>query len=145
MATQHTLTIKRFSAGLCALLFAYASMSSAFADKKGIPNDSSVADISEWIVVCGPLEFSVTSNTKELSNILLVFDDGEGTFDDGTWEKFEIEDGILVFIHSYDDARRVVTAFVKAGSEKSDKNPLYGNHKLGFEFNCPTDPTDAGA
>ena len=139
MTTQYTLAIKRFITGLCALLFAYASMSSAFADKNGIPNKNSVADISGWIAECGDLKFSVESDTKELSNILLVFNDG-------TWEKFEIEDGNLKFEYSYDltESRRVGTAFVKAGSYKTAKDPLYGNKKLGFEFNCD-DPTDSGA
>jgi hypothetical protein len=112
-------------------------MSTAFADKKGIPNDNSVADTGGWIVVCQP-NFSVKSDTKELSNILLVFNDG-------TWEKFEIEDGILEFEYVYETATSptVVTAFVKAGSYKTAKDPLYGNKKLGFEFNCD-DPTDSG-
>ena len=138
MATQYTLTIKRFITGLCALLFACASMSTAFADKKGVPNDNSVADIGGWTVVCEP-HFSVKSDTKELSNILLVFNDG-------TWEKFEIEDGILEFEYAYETATSptVVTAFVKAGSYKTAKDPLYGNKKLGFEFNCDGS-TDSGA
>ena len=93
MTSQYTLTIKRFVTGLCALSFAFASMSTAIADKKGIPNENSVADITNWIAECGDLAFSVTSDTKELSNILLVFNDG-------TWEKFEIEDGNLSFIHT---------------------------------------------
>jgi hypothetical protein len=105
-------------------------MSTAFADKKGIPNENSVADIANWNVDCGGPEFSVTSDTKELSNILLVFNDG-------TWEKFEIEDGNLTFTYTYEPPeRRVVTAFVKAGSYKSAKNELYGGQKLGFEFEC---------
>ena len=138
MTAQYTLALKRFITGLCALLFAYASMSTAFADKKGIPNDNSVADISGWTVVCEPY-FRVTSDTKELSNILLVFNDG-------TWEKFEIEDGNLKFEYSYDltESRRVDTAFVKAGSYKTAKDPMYGNKKLGFEFNCD-DSTNPGA
>ena len=130
MATQHTLTIKRFSAGLCALLFAYGSMSTAFADKKGMPNENSLTDTTGWIVDCGITAFSVTSDTKELSNALLVFDDG-------TWEKFEIEDGNLIFTYDYGaEPRRVVTAYVKAGSFKTAKNPLYGDKKLGYEFDC---------
>lgn len=138
MTTQHTLTIKRFSAGLCALLFAYASMSSAFADKKGVPNDSSVADVTGWTVVCGLDEFSVESNTKELSNILLVFNDE-------TWEKYEIEDGNLTFTYTYEDpTRKVVTAFVKAGSEKTAKDDRYGGNKLGYEIMCG-DSTNPGA
>lgn len=138
MTTQYTLTIKRFITGLCALSFACASMSTAFADKKGIPNDNSVADIGGWTVVCEP-HFSVESDTKELSNILLVFNDG-------TWEKFEIEDGNLKFEYTHDltGTRRVDKAFVKAGSYKTAKDPLYGNKKLGFEFNCDGS-TDSGA
>ncbi len=131
MTAQYTLTTKRIITGLCAVLFTYASMSSALADKNGVPDKNSVADISGWIAECGDLEFSVESDTKELSNILLVFNDG-------TWEKFEIEDGNLKFEYSYalTESRRVDTAFVKAGSYKSEKDPLYGNKKLGFEFNC---------
>lgn len=131
MATQHTLTIKRFSAGLCALLLAYASMSTAFADKKGAPNANSLTDTSNWIADCGVEAFTVTSDTKELSNVLLVFGDG-------TWEKFEIEDGNLSFTYTYGDTetRRVATAYVKAGSFKTEKNPLYGGKKLGYQFDC---------
>ena len=137
MTTQHTLTIKRFSAGLCALLFAYASMSTAFADKKGMPNENSLTVISGWTVVCEP-DFSVTSDTKELSNILLVFNDE-------TWEKYEIEDGNLTFTYTYEDpTRKVVTAFVKAGSEKTAKDDRYGGNKLGYEIMCG-DSTNPGA
>ncbi|MGB5332375.1 MAG: hypothetical protein WBM64_08250 [Woeseiaceae bacterium] len=109
-------------------------MSTAFADKKGMPNPNSVADITNWEVDCGGPEFSVISDTKELSNILLVFNDG-------TWEKFEIEDGNLTFTYTYEPPeRRVVTAFVKAGSVKTEKDDRYGGKKLGFEFDC-TDTT----
>ena len=139
MTTQHTLTIKRFITGLCALLFACASMSSAFADKKGMPNKNSRTDIDGWTVECEDTYFRVESDTKELSNILLVFINGT----DGTWEKFEIEDGILEFKYTYGltESRRVDTAFVKAGSYKTDKNPDYGNNKLGYEIPCG-DSTD---
>jgi len=136
MTIQYTLTIKRFITGLCALLFAYASISSAFADKKGFPNENSLTDTNSWIVECEDTYFSVTSDTKELSNILLVFDGG-------SWEKFEIEDGNLKFMYTYDlmESRRVDTAFVKAGSYKTAKNPLYGNNKLGYVIECtPTAP-----
>ena len=143
MTTQYTLTIKRFITGLCALLFACASMSTAFADKKGMPNENSLTDTGSWIVECEDTYFSVTSDTKELSNILLVFDGGT----DGTWEKFEIEDGNLSFTYTYDGDRdgdrRVVTAFVKAGSEKSAKMEMYGNNKLGYVIECT--PTNPGA
>ncbi len=135
MTAQDTLSNKRFVALICAVLFACASMSSAFADKNGMPNKNSVADISGWITDCGDLKFSVESDTKELSNILLVFNDG-------TWQKFEIEDGTLTFEYTYGptESRRVDTAFVKAGSYKTAKNSLYGNKKLGFEFNCDDSP-----
>lgn len=136
MTTQYTLTIKRFITGLCAVLFACASMSAAFADKKGVPNENSLADITNWIAECEDRYFSVTSDTKELSNILLVFNDG-------TWEKFEIEDGNLSFVYTYGltESRRVEKAFVKAGSYKSAKKEMYGGNKLGFEFECtPTAP-----
>lgn len=136
MAIQNILTIKRFSAGLCALLFAYASMSTAFADKKGMPNENSMAIISGWIADCGETAFTVTSDTKELSNVLLVF--GGDTAESGTWEKFEIEDGNLSFTYTYADIEspRVVTAYVKAGSYKTAKNVDYGGNKLGYEFSC---------
>ncbi len=98
---------------LVTLLFLSSGAQFAFADKGGMPNANSEAEITR--TACTDTTATVTS-TKELSNIVVVFDEGEPTF-----QKFE-EDVLLDnMVFNLVSERPIATVYVKSGSKKVGK------------------------
>ena len=102
---------------LVTLVFLSSGAQFAFADKGGMPNANSEAVIT--LTACDtapPFLTATVTSTKELSNIVVVFEVGEPTF-----QKFE-EDVLLDnLVFNLVSVRPIATVYVKSGSKKVGK------------------------
>ena len=114
---------------LVTLVFLSSGAQFAFADKGGMPNANSEAVIT--LTACTePFLTATVTSTKELSNIVVVFAEGEPTF-----QKFE-EDVLLDnLVFNLVSVRPIATVYVKSGSKNGGKVPGIPG-RVGEEIPC---------